>query len=95
MTITITTCKTKCAGVLIDQMISAQPGRLTSACIWTATIFFDHFSRHIHVHLMKDQTQASTLETNAGYVMSIAIALTMAALLKKILEKKRKAVCRR
>ena len=62
------------AGVSIDQMISAQPGlvpqvsgRLTSARIWAATIFLDHFSRHVHVHLMRDQTQASTLEAKAGY----------------------------
>ena len=62
------------ATVSIDQMISAQPGlvpqisgHLTSARIWAATVFVDHFSRHIHVHLMRDQTQASTLEAKAAY----------------------------
>ena len=60
--------------VSIDQLISAQPGlvpqvsgRLTSARIWAATIFLDHCSRHVHVHLMRDQTQESTLEAKAGY----------------------------
>lgn len=62
------------ATVSIDQMISAQPGlvpqisgHLTAARIWAATIFVDHFSKHVYVHLMRDQTQASTLEAKAAY----------------------------
>ena len=55
-------------------MISAQPGlvpqvsgHLTAARIWAATIFLDHMSRHVYVHLMRDQTQASTLESKSAY----------------------------
>ena len=60
--------------VSIDQLISAQPGlvpqtsgHLTAARIWAATIFLDHYTRHIHVHLMRDQSQDSTLEAKAAY----------------------------
>ena len=62
------------ACVSIDQLVSAQPGlvpqisgRLTSARIWAATVYLDHFTRHVYVHLMRDQTQASTLESKASY----------------------------
>ena len=55
-------------------MISAQPGlvpqvsgRLTLVRIWTTTVFLDHFSWHIYVHLIRDQTQTSTLEGKAAY----------------------------
>ena len=58
----------------IDQMISAQPemvpqisGRLTVARVWGATVFLDHLSRHVYIHLMQDQTQASRLEAKAAY----------------------------
>ena len=58
----------------IDQLISAQPGlvpqtsgHLTAARIWAATIFLDHYTRHIYVHLMRDQSQDSTLEAKAAY----------------------------
>lgn len=47
------------AMVSVDQMISAQPGlvpqisgHLTAARIWAATIFLDHLSRHVYVHLI-------------------------------------------
>jgi len=62
------------AYVSVDQLVSAQPGlvpqisgRLTSARIWAATVFLDYITRHVYVHLMRDQTQASTLETKASY----------------------------
>ncbi len=55
-------------------MISAQPGlisqisgHLTQAGIWAATIFVDHHSDLVHVHLMRDQTQDSTLEAKASF----------------------------
>ena len=55
-------------------MISAQPGlvpqvsgRPMSACIWAATISLGHFSCQFHVHLLRDKTQALTLEAKAGY----------------------------
>ncbi|KAL7470955.1 hypothetical protein ACHAXS_011261 [Conticribra weissflogii] len=55
-------------------MISAQPGlipqvsgHLTRARIWAATIFVDHCSDLVHVHLMRDQTQDSTLAAKASF----------------------------
>ena len=54
--------------------MSAQPGlvpqisgKITAARIWAATVFIDHCSRYIHVHLMRDQTQQSTLEAKATF----------------------------
>jgi hypothetical protein len=48
-------------GVSVDQIISAQPGLipqmagfLTSKQIWGCTMFVDHISNYIYVHLMKD-----------------------------------------
>ena len=38
-----------------------------SACIWAATISLGHFSCQFHVHLLRDKTQALTLEAKAGY----------------------------
>jgi hypothetical protein len=50
-------------GVSVDQIISAQPGLippivgfLTSKRIWGCTMFVDHVSNYIYVHLMKDFT---------------------------------------
>jgi hypothetical protein len=55
-------------GVPVDQNISAQPGIipqmagfLTSKRIWGCTMFIDHVSDYIHVHLMKDFTTIETL----------------------------------
>ena len=59
--------------VSINQMISAQPefipqvsGHLTAAHMWAATAFVDHFSWHVYVNLMRDQTQVSTLKAKAA-----------------------------
>jgi hypothetical protein len=55
-------------GVSVDQNISAQPGLLpqmagflTSKRIWGCTMFVDHVSDYIYVHLMKDITTIETL----------------------------------
>ncbi len=62
------------ATVSVDQMISAQTGlipqisgHLTWAWIWAATISIDHCSDLVHVHLMCDQTQDSTLDAKASF----------------------------
>ncbi|KAL7461231.1 hypothetical protein ACHAXS_001651, partial [Conticribra weissflogii] len=62
------------ATVSIDQLLSAQPGlvpqisgHLTRARIWAATVFVDHFTDLVHVHLMRDQTQDSTLKAKASF----------------------------
>jgi hypothetical protein len=62
------------AYVSVDQLVSTQPGlvpqisgQLTSAQIWAATVFLDYITRHVYVHLMRDQTQASTLEKESSY----------------------------
>jgi hypothetical protein len=55
-------------GVSVDQIISAQPGLipqmagfLTSKRIWGCTMFVDHVSDFIYIHLMKDFTTIETL----------------------------------
>jgi hypothetical protein len=55
-------------GLSVDQIISAQPGLipqmagfLTSKQIWGGTLFVDHVSNYIYVHLMKDFTTNETL----------------------------------
>ena len=61
-------------GVSTDQLVSAQPGlilqssgKLTRSRIWAATIFMDHFTYFLYVHLMIDSTLESTLEPNVAY----------------------------
>jgi hypothetical protein len=55
-------------GVSVDQIISAQPGLipqmagfLTSKQIWGCTVFIDHISNYIYIHLMKDFTTMEAL----------------------------------
>ncbi len=62
------------ATISIYQLNSAQPGlipqiggHLTWAQIWAATIFVNHFSDLVHIHLMQDQMQDSTLEAKASF----------------------------
>ena len=61
-------------GVSTDQLVSAQAGlipqfsgHLTRARIWGATIFVDHFSDHVHVHLMRSVSQEKTLAAKRAY----------------------------
>ena len=37
------------------------------ARIWGATIFVDHFSNHVHVHLMRSSSQDKTLAAKRAY----------------------------
>jgi hypothetical protein len=55
-------------GVLVDQIVSAQPGLipqmsgfLTSRRIWGCTTFCDHVSDFMYVHLMRDFTVNETI----------------------------------
>ena len=55
-------------GVSVDQIVSAQPGLipqmsgfLTNKRIWGSTMFVDHVSDYVYVHLMKDLTLDETL----------------------------------
>ena len=66
--------------VSMDQMVSAQPGlishmggRLKNLWIMGATIFVDHFSDHVYVYLMKDQTLADTLLEKHAYEKYLAL----------------------
>ena len=61
-------------GVSTDQILLAQAGlipqfsgHLTRAQIWGATIFVDHFSDHVHVHLMRSASQDETLAAKRAY----------------------------
>ena len=56
------------------QIVSAQPGlvpqekgSMTRACIWGATVFVDHATRWVKVHLMQDTTGESTLEAKEAF----------------------------
>ena len=60
--------------VSTDQIVSAQAGlilqfsgHLTRARIWGAAIFVDHFSNHVHVHLMRSASQDETLAAKRAY----------------------------
>ncbi len=60
-------------GVSTDQLVSAQPGlvpqmsgSLTAARITGATVFVDHVTQYVYVHLMKDLTQDATIEAKAA-----------------------------
>ena len=57
-----------------DQLVSAQPGIipqmsgfLTNLRIMGATVFVDHFSKHVYVYLMKDLTLAEILLAKDAY----------------------------
>lgn len=61
-------------GVSIDQLQSAQPGLipqtagfLTSQRFEGATVFVDHFSHFVYVHLMRNLTLEETLEAKASF----------------------------
>ena len=60
--------------VSIDQLVSAQPGlvpavsgHLSHERIVGSTVFVDHFSGHVHVHLMRSLSQEETLAAKAAY----------------------------
>lgn len=60
--------------VSIDQLVSAQPGRipqmsgfLTNQRIWGATVFFDHVSDYVYVFLMRDLTLDETLLAKTSF----------------------------
>jgi len=60
--------------VSTDQIVSAQPGlvpqdkgQLTRARIWGATIFVDHATKWIKVHLMQNATGDKTLEAKESF----------------------------
>ena len=66
-------------GVSTDQRVSAQAGlipqlsgHLTRAKIWGATIFVDHFSDHVHMHLMRSVSQDETLAAKQAYKLLAA-----------------------
>ena len=61
-------------GVSTDQLVLAQAGlipqfsgNLTRAQIWGTTIFVDNFSDHVHVQLMRSESQGETLATKRAY----------------------------
>ncbi len=58
----------------MDQLVSAQPGLipqmagfLTNSHIWGATIFVDHQSDYVFVHLMRDLTLDKTLLAKTSF----------------------------
>ena len=60
--------------VSTDQMVSAQPGlvpqekgKLTRARVWGATIFVDHATKWIKVHLMQSDTGDETLDAKESF----------------------------
>eukprot|EP00957_Ditylum_brightwellii_P141784 10802997-Ditylum_brightwellii.AAC.1 len=62
------------AGTSTDQLVSSQPGlvlqisrKLTNRRIVGATIFVDHFSDFIYVHLMTSLSREETLAAKRGY----------------------------
>ena len=66
-------------GVSNNQLVSAQTGlipqfsgHLTRARFWGATIFIDHFSNHVHMHLMKSASQDKTLAAKRAYERLVA-----------------------
>ena len=66
-------------GVSTDQLVSAQAGlitqfsgHLTRSRIWGATISVDHFSDHVHVHLMRSASQDKTLTAKRAYERLVA-----------------------
>ncbi len=60
--------------ISMDQLVSAQPGLipqmagfLMNLCIWSATIFVDHFSDLVYVALMHDLTLDKTLLAKTSF----------------------------
>ena len=60
--------------VSTDQIVSAQPGlvpqekgQLTRSRIWGATVFVDHATKWIKVHLMQNATGDETLEAKESF----------------------------
>ena len=47
-------------------MIPQFSGHLTRARIWKPTIFVDHFSNHLHVHLMRSSSQDKMLASKCA-----------------------------
>jgi len=68
-------------GTSVDQIVSAQPGvvpqmhgQLTKDRIWGATVFVDHVSDYVYVHLMKDLTLEATLTAKKAYEKILTLA---------------------
>jgi hypothetical protein len=68
-------------GTSVDQIVSAQPGLIpqmagfpTSDRIWGTTIFCDHVSNFVYVHLMRNFTLEETLLTKHAYEKVLAQA---------------------
>ena len=60
--------------VSVDHLVSAQPGfipqmsgHLTNMRIWAASVFVDHFTDYVFVHLMRDLTIDETLIAKAAF----------------------------
>ena len=58
----------------MDQLVSAQPRlipqssvKVTRSRIWAATVFVEHFTNFLYVHLMRYSTLESTLESKDTY----------------------------
>eukprot|EP00957_Ditylum_brightwellii_P188987 14386997-Ditylum_brightwellii.AAC.1 len=61
-------------GTSTNQLVSGQPGLvpqisgwLTNTCITGATIYVDHATDSIYVHLMQSLSAEETLESKRGY----------------------------
>ena len=68
-------------GASMDQIVSAQPGLitqmsgfLTSRSIWGCTMFYDHISDFVYVHLMRDFTVEETLLAVKAFEKTLAQA---------------------
>eukprot|EP00957_Ditylum_brightwellii_P170766 12997714-Ditylum_brightwellii.AAC.1 len=62
------------AGTSTDQLVSSQPGlvaqasgRLTNLCVVGATIYIDHFTDWVYVHLMHSLSDKETLKSKQAY----------------------------